>query len=95
MRSPPSGGTSTWIPSKNDVLDLPLVPVAGVGEHDARVGKTVPAEFASGGIDHRFEVAEVGRIDGDFGGDDDLVLVDRGLGVVALQRRLPVRANDA
>jgi hypothetical protein len=28
--------------------------------------------------------AEVGAVDGDLGGDDDLILDDRGLGVVAL-----------
>jgi hypothetical protein len=26
-----------------------------------------------GGADHRFEVAEGGRVDGDLGGDDDLL----------------------
>src|SRR5215218_4089750 len=45
---------------RNDVLDLALVPVARVGEHDLRVAEPVPAEFTSGRVHHRFEVAEVG-----------------------------------
>jgi hypothetical protein len=41
-------------------FDLALVPVAGVAEHDLRVGELDGAQLTSGGADHRFEVAEVG-----------------------------------
>src|SRR6516225_11473146 len=38
---------------------------------------------------------EVGRVDGYLGGDHDVLVVDRGLGVVALDRRLARRLDDA
>jgi hypothetical protein len=41
-------------------------------------------QFVLGGVEHRFQVPEVGADGGDFGGQDDLVLVGDGLGVVAL-----------
>jgi hypothetical protein len=44
----------------DDVLDLALVPVAGVGEHDLRGTEAVPVQFATGRRHHRLEVAEVG-----------------------------------
>jgi hypothetical protein len=40
-------------------------------------------------------MAEVGRVDRELGGDHDLVLVGRRLGVVALERRLALGAHDA
>ena len=80
---------------RNDVLDLALVPVARVGEHDLRVAEPLPASSRRVAFHHRFEVAEVGSLDGDLGGDDDLVLVDRRLRVVALQRRLAVCGRPA
>jgi hypothetical protein len=39
-----------------------------------RVGDARPLELGRGRLDHRLEVAEVGRLGGDLGGDDDLVL---------------------
>src|SRR3954469_9328797 len=64
---------------------LALMPVAGVGEDDA--GRLVDAgvlHLAAGGVEHRLEVAEVAAGGHDLGGEDDLVLVGDGLGVVAL-----------
>jgi hypothetical protein len=78
----------------DEAFHLDLMPVAGVGENDLG-GLLDPcrAELGFGGADHRFEVAEVGRVDGDVGGDHDLVFGGDGLGVVALHppaRRLDV-----
>ena len=44
----------------------------------------VARSSSRGGADHRLEVAEVRRGDGDLGGDDDLILGRHRLGVVAL-----------
>jgi hypothetical protein len=66
------------------VLHLALVPVAGVGDdHPGRL-RAGARELTLGDIHQRLEVAEVGRLDHHLGGGDDLVLVDRRLGVVAL-----------
>ena len=55
------GRDSTWMPSAGDLLHLALVPVAGVGEHHLRVvGDSGRVQFALGGVEHRFEVPEVG-----------------------------------
>jgi hypothetical protein len=69
----------------DDLLHLLLMPVAGVGEqHLWDVGDAGGVQLALSGIEHRLQMPEV-RGDGhDFGGDDDLVLVGDGLGVVAL-----------
>ena len=56
----------------DDRLDLALMPVAGVSEHDSRLVDLDPTELALRGADHRLEVAEVRRVRGQFGGDDDL-----------------------
>ena len=61
------------------------MPVAGVGQHDA--GRLLDADalkLAARGVEHRLEVTEVTAGGLDLGGDDDLVLVGDGLGVVAL-----------
>jgi hypothetical protein len=45
-----------------------VVPVTGIGEHD--IGRPLDAcgaQLVLGGADHRFEVAEGGRVDGDLG----------------------------
>jgi hypothetical protein len=48
----------------SDLVDLVVVPVAGVGEYDVRTfADAGGVELALGGRDHRFEVAEVGRVD--------------------------------
>ena len=54
----------------------------------------MPARASSsrGGADHRLQVPEVGRGDGDLGGDDDLILGRHRLGVVALHP--PARGLD-
>src|SRR5687768_2015465 len=57
-------------------------------------GDTGVLQLADARVDRRLEVTEVGRVDGELGGDDDLVHVDRGLGVVALHRRLSLDADD-
>src|SRR3954454_11196845 len=41
-----------------DVLHLALMPVAGVGQHDPRITEPDRAQFALGGVDHRFQVPE-------------------------------------
>jgi hypothetical protein len=46
------------------------------------------------GLEHRLEMPEVRGDSHDFGGDDDLVLVGDGLGVVALQEPAAARALD-
>lgn len=56
--------------SGDDVLHLVKMPVAGVGEHrPKRVVDAGVAQLALGGLDHRLEVAEVGRGDHHLGGD--------------------------
>ena len=67
-----------------------LMPVAGVSERDLGCS-VMPAAWSSraGGVEHRFEVAEVGALGPDLGGDHDLVLVDDGLRVVALHEPAP------
>ena len=68
-----------------DVLDLLLVPVAGVGDdHAGLLGDAGRVEFCLCGVDHWAEMSEVWRVGIDLRGDHDLVLVDDGLGVVAL-----------
>jgi len=50
------------------------------------VSLTPACSSSSGsGVDDRFEVPEVPRVDRDLCGDHDLLLVDRGLGVIALE----------
>ena len=90
LRRLESGGISTWMPSATMRSICSLVPVAGVGDDNVRrVGDADGLSSLRGGVEHRFEVPEVGRVDRDLGGDDDLLLVGRRLGVVALQ---PARA---
>ena len=43
----------------DDRLDLALVPVAGVGEHDARIADVDTAKLALRGADHWLEVTNV------------------------------------
>jgi len=50
-------------------------------------------ELAHSGADGRFEVTEVGALDGDLGGDDDLPTGNGGLHVVALHGRLTLGAH--
>ena len=69
----------------DEVFHLLVVPVAGVGDDDRRgVGDAGGLQLALGGVEHRLEVAEVRCGGHDLGGDDDLMLVGDGLGVVAL-----------
>src|SRR3954452_17278299 len=69
----------------DDPLHLLVMPIAGVRKRrlgaggDAGVG-----EFGLHGGEHRLEVPEVRSGDDHLGGEHDLVLVGRGLGVVAL-----------
>src|SRR3954451_2760208 len=64
---------------------LTLVPVAGVGQHDTgRFLKADALKLAARGVEHRLEVPEVAAGGHDLGGEDDLVLIGDGLGVVAL-----------
>jgi hypothetical protein len=51
-----------------------------------------PASSALRGVEHRFQVPEVGADGLDLGGQDDLVLAGHGLRVVALQK--PAQALD-
>jgi hypothetical protein len=70
-----------------DALHLILVSAAGVGEHDlGGVGDAGAVKLATGRVEDRLEVAEVGRVDGDLGGDNDLPVVGRRLSVVACSR---------
>jgi hypothetical protein len=69
------------------------MPIAGVAQHDLGVTEINGCEFALGGADHRFEMPEVRGLGRDLGCENDLPVVDRHLRVVALQRRLAVRAN--
>ncbi len=78
-----------------DLLHLALAPEAGVGGHDVGIAESERGELALGGADHRFEMAEVRCLGGDLGGDDDLALVDRQLGVVALHPRPPPAVEPA
>jgi hypothetical protein len=56
------------------------MPVAGVGQHDLRDrGDADVGELGLCRGDHRFEVAEVRRVDGDVGRDHDLLGRDDGL----------------
>jgi len=60
-------------PVAGQPLHLDLMPVAGVGEHDVgRLLDTGQGKLVAGGADHRLEVPEVGRVDGDVGGDGRL-----------------------
>jgi hypothetical protein len=43
------------------------------------------SELVASGSDHRLKVPEIGRVDVDLGGDDDLVLGRDRLGVIALR----------
>jgi hypothetical protein len=70
VRSPESGDQHLDA-AANDVLHLALVPVARVGDdHPGRLC-TGPRQLALGGVHHRLEVAEVGRLDRHLGGDQD------------------------
>ena len=71
------------------------MPVAGVGQHDLGITELDRAQLALGGADHRFQMPEVRRLGRDLGGQRDLAVVDHHLRVVALQRRLAVRADHA
>jgi hypothetical protein len=56
-------------------LSICFVPVARVGDDCLGwIGDAGPLELAGGRLDHRLELAEVGRLDSDLGGDDDQVL---------------------
>ncbi len=44
---------------RDDMLDLALMPVAGIGDHDLRVRQSVAVQLASGRGDHRFQMPEV------------------------------------
>jgi len=82
------------MPSLTNRFDLALVPVAGVGEHDVGIsGDLGAAQLALDGANHRFEMAEVRGIGSQLGGDDDLLVGDGHLRVVALQRLEAVRAH--
>jgi hypothetical protein len=48
-------------------------------------GRARASELVAGGSDRRLELPEVGRVDVDLGGDDDLVLGRDRLGVIALR----------
>ena len=63
------------------------MPVACVSEHDVGIAQPEHGEFAAGGADHRFEVAEVRRLGGDLGGDDELSVVDRELAQDIIRRQ--------
>lgn len=68
-----------------DGFDLSCVSVAGVGHHrTGRLIDPVAVQVRQGGLERRRQVPEVGRIDGDLGGENDLALVDSGLRVVGL-----------
>jgi hypothetical protein len=55
----------------DDAFHLVLVPIAGVREHDLRIlGDAGGVKLAAGRVEDRFEMAEVGRVDGDLGGDE-------------------------
>lgn len=81
-------------PAHDDLLHLRLVPGAGVRHHHfRRLDDPGRLELTLGRGDHRPEVPEVRRVDRHFGGNHDLALVGRRLGVVALHppaRRLEV-----
>ena len=48
----------------------------GVSEHRSRpVGHAVALQVLKAGVEHRFEMPEVRRVDGDLGGENDLLLV--------------------
>jgi hypothetical protein len=52
------------------------MPVAGVGQHDARWFLDADAlKLAASGVEHRLEVPEVAAGGHHLGGEDDLVLV--------------------
>jgi hypothetical protein len=70
------------------------MPVPGVGHDDGGIAQVDRAQLALDGTDHRFQVPEVRRLGRDLGGQDDLLVVDGRLGVVALQRRLAMGAHD-
>src|SRR3954454_14316276 len=44
----------------DDRVDLALMPVAGVAEHDVGVREIDGCQLAAGGADHRFQIPEVG-----------------------------------
>jgi hypothetical protein len=48
-------------PALGDLLHLLVVPVAGIGEHHLRLlGDAGRLELPAGGVEHRFEMPEVG-----------------------------------
>ena len=64
------------------------MPVAGVtDDRFGLFGDPVPAQVSERLIEHRFQVPEVGRVQRDLGGEDDLLLSHRGLHVVGLAVR--------
>jgi hypothetical protein len=78
----------------NDVLHLPLVPVAGVGDHDPRpVAHARPLQVAQRGVKDWLQVPEVRRLGRDLRRDDDLPVGDGGLRVIALDRGLSLGAH--
>ena len=78
-------------PTVCDRLDLPGVPVAGVTDDRlGLLGDPVPAQVSERLIEHRLQVPEVGSVDRDLGGEDDLLLGHGGLHVVGLAVRQPL-----
>jgi hypothetical protein len=73
------------------------MPVAGVGQHDARrLAHTDGVELAAGCIQHGLQKPEVRGGGHDLGGEDDLVLVGDGLRVVAWRNpRRPLTTRES
>ena len=62
-------------PAVCDRLDLPGVPVAGVtDDRFGLLGDPVLAQVSERGVEHRFQMPEVGSFDADLGREDDLLL---------------------
>ncbi len=77
-----------------DLLYLTGVPVAGVSdERTGLFGHAVSLEVLEGGVEDRFQMPEVGRVDGDLGGEDDVALVHSSLRVVGLPGWHPLGAH--
>jgi hypothetical protein len=72
----------------DDLVHMLLVPVASVsGDCLRQLIDPCPLELAQGGGGHRVKLREVGREVGDLRGQDDVLLVDGGLSVVACTNR--------
>ena len=70
------------------------MPVAGVPEHHlGLLAHTMLGEVPQGGVEHRLQMPEVRRVDGDLRGEDDLLLVHGGLRVVGLPGWGALRAH--